>query len=210
MIKSINGKSYNTESAKQIGYWTNGGEVSPEDQVTEALYRKRSGEYFLYGEGGPTTRYGKYSRRKGWQPGAKIIPLMKDKAMAWAKEHLSEELYNAAFSMPDTGESKMLTLLLPEQTIEKLRSLAFDMGCGMSGVIDELVQREYEEMQQADQILRQLFSRYGEFQVQRIIEEYERVKAAGEIEEVPPSLDAKCRALIRAAHEKGVIGHEEN
>ena len=202
MIKSINGKSYNTESAKQIGYWTNGGDVAQEEQVTEVLYRKRSGEYFLYGEGGPATRYGKYSRSTGWQNGVKIIPMSKNAAVAWAKTHLSEEVYDSAFSMSDAGESKMLTLLLPERTIEMLRSLAFDMGCRMSNVVQELVCREYKELEQAEQILEQLFSDYAEKEGLRLLAEYEKAKAEGRVAEIPPSLDAKCRARIQAAIER--------
>ena len=51
MKKIINGKMYNTETAKCLSEWCNGhyGDLT---YVEETLYRKRTGEYFLYGLSG--------------------------------------------------------------------------------------------------------------------------------------------------------------
>ena len=56
MKKIINGKLYDTETAKLIGRSYHG--EGPRDfrHYSEELYRKRTGEYFLYGEGGPMSR----------------------------------------------------------------------------------------------------------------------------------------------------------
>ena len=57
MKKIINGKRYDTSKAKEIGYWSNNLSNRDFNHCDEWLYKKRTGEYFLYGEGGPMTRY---------------------------------------------------------------------------------------------------------------------------------------------------------
>ena len=59
MRKIINGKKYDTETAEQLAsYWN---ELSTRDfrHMTERLFRKKNGEYFLYGKGGPASAYAK-------------------------------------------------------------------------------------------------------------------------------------------------------
>lgn len=47
---------YNTESATTVAEWCNNLPRSEFDYCEETLYRKRTGEYFLYGEGGAGAR----------------------------------------------------------------------------------------------------------------------------------------------------------
>ena len=56
MKKIINGKVYDTETAQVLGSWSNMSDRSFE-RIDETLYRKRTGEFFLHGEGGPMSRY---------------------------------------------------------------------------------------------------------------------------------------------------------
>ena len=51
MYKVINGKKYNTDTAKLLGTWY--AEYSPTDfnYYGESLYRTKSGNFFMYGEG---------------------------------------------------------------------------------------------------------------------------------------------------------------
>ena len=51
MKKIINGRLYNTESAKKVGYYNNGRIYNDFSFFEETLYRKRTGEFFLHGEG---------------------------------------------------------------------------------------------------------------------------------------------------------------
>ena len=54
MKKIINGKTYNTETAKKLANWDN--EIYGSfDSIEETLYQKRTGEFFLAGEGGAST-----------------------------------------------------------------------------------------------------------------------------------------------------------
>ena len=49
--KIINNRMYNTETAKQLGYWSNGYTPSDFYFAEETLYQKKTGEYFLVGHG---------------------------------------------------------------------------------------------------------------------------------------------------------------
>lgn len=58
MKKIINKKTYDTETAKPVCVYSY---VFAGDfrKVTETLYRKKTGEYFLHGIGGPASKYPK-------------------------------------------------------------------------------------------------------------------------------------------------------
>ena len=90
MKKVINGKVYDTNTATRVAEYWNGKPYNDLGYVVEDLYRKRSGEYFLYGEGGPATIYGRTVdegiRCGTWQ----IKPLTEIEAKTWGKERRVE------------------------------------------------------------------------------------------------------------------------
>ena len=47
MKKIINGRLYNTDTAKLIGSWSNGLSSSDFHYCTEDIYQKQNGEYFF-------------------------------------------------------------------------------------------------------------------------------------------------------------------
>lgn len=100
MKKIINGKLYNTETAKCVGsdrysyprdfhYWC------------ETLYRKKGGDYFLHGEGGPASKYAEKVDSNGWSGGESIIPMNIDEAKKWAEVHLDVDEYIEEFGEPE-------------------------------------------------------------------------------------------------------------
>ena len=52
-------RRYDTETAKAVGSRDNGLSYRDFNHVEETLYRKKTGEFFLHGEGGPMTKYAK-------------------------------------------------------------------------------------------------------------------------------------------------------
>jgi hypothetical protein len=105
MKKIINGKKYDTETATPIGQYNNGKAVNDFRYYWEQLYRKRTGEYFLHGKGGPMSKYA-HSAGDGYDGGEKIIPLSQDEAREWAEACLDYDDYVAAFGEPDEGEDE--------------------------------------------------------------------------------------------------------
>lgn len=99
MKKIINGKLYNTETASCVGsyqysypgdfgYWY------------EALYKKKSGEYFLHGEGGANSKYMREVGQNEWSGGEVINRLTVDEAKEWAEQYISADEYIAEFGEP--------------------------------------------------------------------------------------------------------------
>lgn len=96
MKRIINGKLYDTETAKEVGSWWNGLSGRDFGNCSETLYQKKTGEFFLYGEGGAASRYAERCG-DGWCGGSKIIPLTVNKAKQWAEENMSADEYIAVF-----------------------------------------------------------------------------------------------------------------
>lgn len=85
MRKIINGKMYNTETAKRIGFYS-WNYVGNFDYFEESLYRKKTGEFFLYGEGGPNSKYGVWEGNSG-SGSAMIKPMSESSAKEWLADH---------------------------------------------------------------------------------------------------------------------------
>ena len=95
MKKIISGKMYNPETARKIGEWWNG--QSGYNYIVEAMYCKRTGEYFLYALGGANTQYAKPAGQNCWVGSEKIIPLTLVEAQEWGEIHLDADEYEAVF-----------------------------------------------------------------------------------------------------------------
>jgi len=95
--KIINGKLYNTETATLVAEWCNNYPTNDFKYCDESLYRKRTGEYFISGEGGPLSKYSKSYGDNSWGYGEEIMPLSEQEAMQWAEKHMSVNKYVAEF-----------------------------------------------------------------------------------------------------------------
>ena len=93
MKQIISGKMYNTETAQEIGCDSNG--TSRDDLwfVEETLYRKKNGEFFLDGHGGPLSRYSKSNGSFSRCGARELIPLSVEEAKAWVERHCQTEVY---------------------------------------------------------------------------------------------------------------------
>lgn len=140
MFRVINGKRYDTEKAQKVaeaysslgrtdfGYWE------------EELYRKRTGEFFLYGWGGPASGYSKSIGVNEWSGGEKIRPLTIEEAMEWAEKHLEGEEYEEIFGeVTETDEKKTVALSLSLAAIDKMKRSAAAAGVSFSDYVEELI-----------------------------------------------------------------------
>ena len=96
MKKIINNKRYDTETAKLVGYTSYS---YPGDFTwwTEHLYHKRTGEFFLYGVGGPMSKYARRIGPDEWTGGEEIRPLSLKEAREWAEKNIEAEEYEQIF-----------------------------------------------------------------------------------------------------------------
>lgn len=96
MKKIIHGKLYDTDTARLCGSdsYSNPGDFS---HWSEELYRKRTGEFFLHGAGGPLPRYSRKCGQNETCGGEEIIPMEESDAREWAEEHLTADEYIEVF-----------------------------------------------------------------------------------------------------------------
>jgi hypothetical protein len=142
MYKVINGKRYNTETADRIAQDDGHFGRSDFKWCEETLYRKHTGEYFLYGEGGPLSKYAAPAYGGGRESGEKITPLSYTEAQKWAEEHLDGEEYDKIFGAVDeSDEKRTVAIRLTSGTAEKLKRLAAKKGTSASDVIEDLINK---------------------------------------------------------------------
>lgn len=140
MKRIINGRKYDTSTAEEVGESSHSYR-SEYDYYEETLYRKRTGEYFLYGYGHGDSKYAKQVCGD-FGPGSDIIPLSYEQARAWAERELSADEYESAFGevTEDGGESDVvISVRVSPATRERLRRMAAETGRSQGAVLDELV-----------------------------------------------------------------------
>ena len=137
MYKVINGKKYNTDTAKLLGTWY--AEYSSTDYkyFEEYLYRTKSGNFFIYGEGGPDSPYRQQVEYNTWTGGESIIPITFEQARKWAEDHLDGEDYEAIFG--DAESDSDATLTISAGALKRLRQIQSQSGKTLKAIIDEMV-----------------------------------------------------------------------
>jgi len=139
MRKIIRSKIYDTEKAQHIGSWDNGHYSSDFEYCSEDLYRKKSGEFFMYGEGGPLSRYAK-RHGNDVSYGKRITPLSYEAAQKWAEEHLDADQYIAIFGEPtEDGSVEALNVRISAARMAKLRQAASREGISLVALIERLI-----------------------------------------------------------------------
>lgn len=141
MKKRIKKREYNTETAKRVASYTSRHGSGDFDYYYEELYRKTSGEFFLYGFGNAATRYAK-PVRDGMGSGEDITPLTYDEAEEWAERHISADECNKIFGEPEEDGKSQCTFSLSRNSIAKLKKMAAIKESSISDVLDGLIIEE--------------------------------------------------------------------
>lgn len=97
MKKVIEGKRYDTETARKLGEWDNGLGYCDFSYCSETLYKKRTGEFFLLGDGGAASKYSSKIDMNTWGGETVIVPISDCYAKRWVSEKLSAEDYERIF-----------------------------------------------------------------------------------------------------------------
>lgn len=143
MKKIINGKLYNTQTAKCVGFWCNGGGWGDFNHYEESLYRKKTGEFFLFGEGGAMSKYSRSCGQNSWCGGEEIIPLTYEKAQEWAEKKLDADEYMEIFGevSEDDEELVFVGVRLTKANAERMRRTSEQTGRTIQTVFNELIER---------------------------------------------------------------------
>lgn len=141
MKKIINNKVYDTTTAREIG---SNSYSNPRDLNfwSETLYCKRTGEYFVHGEGGPASRYAERIEQNSWSGGEKIIPVSYENARKWAEENLTADEYESEFgAVTEDDTAETVNVSMPAALIAKLRRKAQEEGVSVSRLITSILER---------------------------------------------------------------------
>lgn len=139
MKKVINSKLYNTETAKKCGEYEPNPYRSDFSWYCETLYLKKTGEFFLHGDGNAASKYNKSCGLNEWSGSEEIKPLTYDEAQKWAEEHLDGDEYIAIFGEPAEDERAQLNLHISAAVIQKLKRVATERGVSAGALVEELV-----------------------------------------------------------------------
>ena len=129
MKKIINGRRYDTTTAKEIGNASYSGSVTDFQWWDETLYLKRTGEFFIYGEGGPASKYSRSTGQNSWSGGEKIIPLSIEEAKEWAEKYLDADEYEELFKVEE--DKTLISIWIPDSTkadADKLREKGYTLA----------------------------------------------------------------------------------
>ncbi|MBR5180026.1 MAG: hypothetical protein IKW90_14715 [Lachnospiraceae bacterium] len=119
MKRVFRGRCYDTEKAELLG---------EDDSGLEKLFRKRTGEFFLY--------------KKDVSGTAAIEPVTFDQAQEWGEEFFDIMKFVRVFGeIEKTGEKVPLQLVLDRGIINKMKKMAVEEGISIS----ELVTRVFSE-----------------------------------------------------------------
>lgn len=140
MKKIISGKVYDTQTAKELGSWQNEEDCRGFGWIGETLYQKKTGEFFLHGEGGAATRYAHQTERSNWAGGERIMPMSYEEARQWAEEHLDAHAYEAIFGEVAEDDSRVpLFITVSKTAADKARREAARLGVLPAAYIEGLI-----------------------------------------------------------------------
>ena len=91
---------YNTETATLVGEYQFLYQ-SDYEYEREELYIKKTGEWFIYGEGGPLSKYREKYGSSSWCGGDVIKPLTENEAREWLEDNNCTDEYIKYFGEPE-------------------------------------------------------------------------------------------------------------
>lgn len=131
MKKTIRGRTFDTDTAERLGAYR-------DSNCIEILFRKRTGEFFLYGRGNAESDYAKWGKT-GVVGGEQIITLTPKQAQKWARLKLSVKQYDDLFGSGADSQKQTISLSLPIGAIKALKNAAAEQGRTSSALIAEMI-----------------------------------------------------------------------
>src|SRR5690554_91779 len=133
MKRIISGRRYDTQTAKLVGH-TSYSTPGSLDYWREDLYRKKTGEFFLHGQGGPMSKYLERTGENEWSYGHEIRPISMDRAKAWAEKYLDADEYEKIFGKVEEGKVQISTWI-EESIKDQIDKLRDEKGITIADII---------------------------------------------------------------------------
>lgn len=140
MKKIINNKIYDTGKAQKCGEYESTPYRNDFHYFCETLYRKKTGEFFLHGEGNAASKYARSCGQNERCRGEKIVPLTYEAAQQWAEEHLDGDSYIEIFGEPEEDDSvEALNIRISSAKMKKLRQAAGRDELTLVALVEKLI-----------------------------------------------------------------------
>ena len=136
MKKIIGGKRYDTDTATEIATLTSSYPANDFNYWEETLYLKKTGEFFIYGYGGPASRYSVENGLNSWVGGEAIKPISVEEAKAWGEEAMDADEWENIFGKIDEDTTNVaFSLLIPEDVYNALKATAEKENRSMKEIV---------------------------------------------------------------------------
>lgn len=110
MRKVVNGRVYDTDTAKLVCEWDNGEMPSGLGYVYHGLHRKKTGEFFLHVCGGAATNWAKPTETGGTRRAEHVVLATYDEARALVEAHGTADEYEAVFGLCEDEPAVVITV----------------------------------------------------------------------------------------------------
>lgn len=110
MKKVINGRVYDTDTARLVCEWDNGEMPSGLAYVYHGLYRKKTGEFFLHICGGAASNWAKPTETGGTRWAEHVVLATYDEARALVEAHGTADEYEALFGLCEDESDVIVTV----------------------------------------------------------------------------------------------------
>lgn len=144
MNKVIQGKRYDTDKAERVGKWENTWDSRDFSYHGEELYRKRTGEFFLYFPRGAGRddyeRYGCIDDLWAEDGCEALRPLTYEQAAEWAARRLDADAYESIFGeVCEEDGNVAVSLSIPVRLKADLERRASASGLSQSRIVADLL-----------------------------------------------------------------------
>lgn len=139
MKKYIQGRKFDTSTAKQVWTKNNGFGVNALNYTEETLYLKKSGVYFLYQKSGPL---GDFAIKKGQENVGRelITPLTYKEALKWASNKIPSEIFSKYFDKPTEDQTRVIrSYSFSKQAVAILKRANQVTGIDQSDLLEKLI-----------------------------------------------------------------------
>lgn len=143
MRKIKKSKLYDTDSAVCLGTFENGKDDNPR-WYKEGLYRKKTGEFFLAGEGNWDSKYAIRDGRSTVTPegrGWDVFPLERDDVIEWSNEHgieLPDGLFDEGYGKKERAGT-MASFIIGKEAKARLDAASERLGVPRAKLIERLI-----------------------------------------------------------------------
>lgn len=139
MKKIIKNKVYNTDTAKLLAEYDSGNR-GDFHWYCEELYQKKTGGFFIYGEGNAASPYSQKVDTNTWSGSCAIVPMSYDEAREWAEKKLDADEYISIFGEPEEDDSRQsVNISLSAQKAAQLKQAAAKAGMTVSAYVESLI-----------------------------------------------------------------------